>query len=122
MIPHIPKRFPIFWQAESTDCGPACLQMICHYYGKRHSQQFIKDGIDISRIGITVGDILRRSKELGFETIVTKLDVDQLLKIKIPVILHWKSIHFVVLYKVKKKKKRVVIFDCRPCKWTNFLK
>lgn len=102
MIFHLRKSFPILWQVESTDCGPACLQMICHFYGKRHSQKFIKDSIDISRIGITVGDILRRSKELGFDSIVAKINIDQLSKVEIPVILHWKSIHFVVLCKIQK--------------------
>lgn len=32
---------------ESTDCGPACLQMICAFYGKDISQQYIKDGMSI---------------------------------------------------------------------------
>lgn len=108
------KSFPLFWQAESTDCGPACLQMICHYYGKKHSQQFIKDNIDISRIGITVGDILRRSKELGFDSIVAQININQLTKVKIPVILHWKSIHFVVLYKVKRTSEGFVFFIADP--------
>lgn len=108
------KSFPLFWQAESTDCGPACLQMICHFYGKKHSQQFIKDNIDISRIGITVGDILRRSKELGFDSIVAKININQLIKVKIPVILHWKSIHFVVLYKIKKTREGFVFCIADP--------
>lgn len=104
MIFHRFMPFPLLWQVESTDCGPACLQMICHFYGKKHSQQFIKDGIDISRIGVTVGDIHRRSKELGLDTVVAKVDVSQLATLGIPVILHWKSTHFVVLYKVKKSR------------------
>jgi ATP-binding cassette subfamily B protein len=108
------KKFPIFWQAESTDCGPACLQMICHFYGKKHSQQFIKDGIDISRIGITVGDILRRSKELGFDSIVTKINLSKLAEIEIPMILHWKSTHFVVLYKVRKTNRGLVFWIADP--------
>ena len=94
----IKGKFPLFWQAESTDCGPACLQMLCHYYGRRHSQRFIKDKIDISRIGVTVGDLLRCSKELGFDSVAAKMSLDQAAKLEIPVILHWKSIHFVVLY------------------------
>ena len=33
-IPHVfHKNFPHTRQLESKDCGPACLQMICKYYG-----------------------------------------------------------------------------------------
>lgn len=55
------KNFKVFWQVESTDCGPAGLQMICNYWGKPHSQQYIKNGISISRIGVTIGDIKRKN-------------------------------------------------------------
>ncbi len=37
------KHFKVFWQVESTDCGPACLQMICNDRRKPHSQQYTKD-------------------------------------------------------------------------------
>lgn len=97
------KKFKVFWQLESTDCGPACLQMICNYWGKSHSQQYIKNGISISRIGVTIGDIKRRSEDMGFNTMVVKATTQQLQKISIPVILHWRNNHFVVLYEVKNK-------------------
>lgn len=45
---------------ESTDCGPASLQMVCAFYGKSVSQQYIKDGMSISRIGVTIRDIKDR--------------------------------------------------------------
>ncbi len=110
----IKGKFPLFWRAEPTDCGPACLQMLCHYYGRRHSQRFIKDKIDISRIGVTVGDLLRCSKELGFDSVAAKMSLDQAAKLEIPVILHWKSIHFVVLYKIRQTKNGPVFWIADP--------
>ena len=44
---------------ESTDCGPACLQMMCAFYGKDISQQYIKDGMSISPIVLTMPMELR---------------------------------------------------------------
>ncbi|MSS17380.1 peptidase domain-containing ABC transporter [Sodaliphilus pleomorphus] len=104
------RHFKVFWQVESTDCGPACLQMICNYWGRTYSQQCIKQGISISRIGVTLGDIKRRSEELGFNTAVVKATADQLQKIPFPVILHWRGNHFVVLYCVRLKKNKQAEF------------
>ena len=80
---------------ESTDCGAVCLQMLCAFYGKPISLQYIKEGLSISRIGITIRDVKTRATELGLNTIV---------KMQSPVILHWNNNHFVVLYKVKKER------------------
>ena len=85
---------------ESTDCGPACLQMVCAFYGKSVSQQYIKDGMSISRIGVTIRDIKDRASDLGFDTVVAKANLDQLTKIKSPVIVHWNNNHFIILYKI----------------------
>lgn len=89
---------------ESTDCGPACLQMVCAFYGKSVSQQYIKDGMSISRIGVTIRDIKDRASDLGFNSVVAKANIVQLNRIKFPVILHWNNNHFVLLYKVKKNR------------------
>ena len=89
---------------ESTDCGPACLQMICAYYGNSLSQQFIKDGLSISRIGVTIRDIKERAESLGLETVVAKANIGQITHLGSPAILHWSGNHFVVLYKIRKHR------------------
>lgn len=47
---------------ESTDCGAVCLQMLCAFYGKPISLQYIKEGLSISRIGITT-EMLRLEQQ-----------------------------------------------------------
>ena len=89
---------------ESTDCGPACLQMICAFYGKDISQQYIKDGMSISRIGVTIRDIKVRAAELGLNCVIAKSKIEQLRNIQSPVIIHWNNNHFVILYKVQRKR------------------
>jgi ABC transporter, ATP-binding protein len=89
---------------ESTDCGAVCLQMLCAFYGKPISLQYIKEGLSISRIGITIRDVKTRATELGLNTIVAKATLQQIVKMQSPVILHWNNNHFVVLYKVKKER------------------
>ena len=89
---------------ESTDCGPACLQMVCAFYGKSVSLQYIKDCMSISRIGVTVRDLKDRASDLGFNTVVAKAKLFQLNRILSPVILHWNNSHFVLLYKIRKNR------------------
>lgn len=103
-------RFHAYNQVELTDCGPACLQMICAYHGKKHSLNFIKDGISISRIGVTVGDIKRRGAELGLDCLVIKAKSDRLSSQLFPMILHWRNNHFVVLYKITRDRKGNIVY------------
>lgn len=35
------KRYPLYSQLSSMDCGPTCLKMICSFYGK---------GIDVDKL------------------------------------------------------------------------
>lgn len=74
--------------------------MICAFYGKCVPQQHIKDGLSISRIGVTMRDLKQRSEELGFDAVVAESRSAQLQKIPFPIILHWNANHFVVLYRV----------------------
>lgn len=71
--------------------------------------------MSVARIGVTIGDIKRRSEDLGFNTVVVKATAEQLQKISFPVILHWRGTHFVVLYCVKlKKNKQAEYFIADP--------
>lgn len=104
------KRIKTYWQMESTDCGPACLQMICAYYGRSVSLQYIKDGMSISRIGVTVRDISDSAERLGIGAVVATAELSKLEKIKDPVIIHWNNNHFVLLYRVRKNSKNELVY------------
>ncbi len=101
------KSFKLYRQLEMSDCGPACIQMVSAFWGKKHTLHSIKNKISVSRIGVTIGDINRACEEFGLNSIVVQGSAEQLSNILSPVILHWRGNHFVVLYNVKKKGKRV---------------
>jgi len=105
---------------ESTDCGPACLQMVCAFYGKSVSQQYIKDGMSISRIGVTIRDIKDRAAELGLNCVIAKSKIEQLRNIQSPVIIHWNNNHFVILYKVRRKRDNSQSFNIAIVPWRLF--
>ena len=108
------KDFVALRQLEMTDCGPACIQMICLHYGKRYSLDFIKRDISISRIGVTMADVKDACERLGLETVVAQGTVSQLAKAPLPAILHWRGNHFVVLYHVGHRQKGNIYYIADP--------
>ncbi|MDB5285488.1 MAG: Mtultidrug transporter permease/ATPase [Mucilaginibacter sp.] len=96
--------FKFFYQLESTDCGPACLAMIAWHYQKRLSVKQIKTVCSITRMGVSVQDIINGAKKIGFDPSGVKLTLENLEEVDLPIILFWKQDHFVVLYKIAKQQ------------------
>ncbi len=91
-------------QHDQTDCGPASLAMIAHYYGKKYSLDDLRNLAFISREGVSLLGINEAALKIGFETFPSQLSVEELKKkAHLPCILHWNKNHFVVLFKIKKK-------------------
>jgi len=87
------------------DCGPACLAMIANKYGKKYTLKYLREKSFLTREGVSLLGISEAAQNLGFETITTKINLEQLLDLPRPCILHWKQNHFVVLEKIKGSKK-----------------
>ena len=49
--------FPIDYQMDSQDCGPACLKMIAKHYGKYYSLQLLRDKCGITKEGVTLTNL-----------------------------------------------------------------
>ena len=94
--------FPFIRQHDSMMCGIACLQMVCRYYGKNFSQDYLSEFCGATTEGVSLLGISTAAKKLGMLTVCGKLSVKQLDNEDLPCILHWKQNHFVVLYKVKR--------------------
>lgn len=103
------KRFPLIKQYDESDCGAACLTMVAKYYGKHLSLTKVKDLANVSQSGATMLSISYASEELGFNTKALHLNYDELLKIKLPAILHFDTSHYIVLYEADKRG--VIIAD-----------
>ncbi|WP_407454468.1 peptidase domain-containing ABC transporter [Methanobrevibacter sp.] len=97
-------HFPICLQRESSDCGPACLQMISLFYDKKFSQLTLKENCNLSRNGVSLLSISETAEKLGFRTIGTHITWEQLCnEARLPCIAHWNQRHFIVVYKIRKK-------------------
>lgn len=96
------KKFPIYLQLDSMDCGPSCLRMIAKHYGRTYSLQNLRERCFITRRGVSMQGISDAAESIGIRTQGVRIRLDQLVKnIPLPCILHWNQNHFVVLYKVK---------------------
>ena len=99
------KAFPFIKQFDSNDCGPACLSMICRYYKRSISIQELREKTQIGKDGVNLLGIIEAAEAVGFRTQPVKLSLETLLKdIRLPSIIHWNQKHFVVLYRVSKRK------------------
>lgn len=68
------KKFPIYIQLDSMDCGPTCLRIIAKYYGKNFSLQSLRDKCHINREGVSLLGISDAAEKIGFRTIGVKIN------------------------------------------------
>lgn len=96
--------FIFYKQFDAMDCGPTCLRMIAKHYGRNYKQQTLNKMCGINREGVSLLGISEAAEKIGFRTVGAKINSEQLSKVELPCILHWRQYHFVVLYKIKNKK------------------
>lgn len=96
------------------DCGPTCLRMIAQYYGRHFSTQTIRDLSFITRQGVSLLGISEAAEKIGFRTTGVKLDLCKLSQVNLPCIIHWRSHHFIVVYKIIQKRKDSFIYVADP--------
>ncbi|HDR68297.1 MAG TPA: peptidase domain-containing ABC transporter [Bacteroidaceae bacterium] len=97
--------FPFYEQLDAMDCGPTCLRMIARYYGKHFTLQTLREKSFLSREGVSLLGIAEAAESIGFQTMGVSITWERLTKeVPLPVIVHWKQNHFIVVYKIKKDK------------------
>ncbi len=91
-------------QPDAMDCGPTCLRIVAKHFGRHYNLETLRDLTWKTREGVSLLTISDAAEKIGFRTQGARLSWDKLLEVPLPVILHWNQYHFVVLYKIKKKK------------------
>ncbi|MFD1770464.1 peptidase domain-containing ABC transporter [Sphingobacterium suaedae] len=107
-------KFPFYKQPDTKDCGPTCLRIISKYYGKILSLQLLRELSETTREGSSLLGLSRAAESIGFNTLSVKIDFETLVRdVPLPCIVFWMRQHFVVVYKIEKKKKgyRVHVSD-----------
>ena len=100
------KKYSHFLQMEAMDCGPASLKMIAKHYGKSYSMQTLREHSFITHEGVSMQGISDAAEYIGFRTLGVRITFEQLTHdVPFPCILHWNQNHFVVCYKIRRRKK-----------------
>ena len=100
------RHFPHYLQHDAADCGPTSLRMIAKHYGKEYSAEMLRRHCYVSREGVSMLGISDAAEYIGFRTIGFRISFEQLVEeALLPCILHWNQNHFVVCYKIEKKRK-----------------
>ena len=92
-------------QHDSMQCGIACLQMVCKYFGREYTLDSLSKLCFATTEGVSLLGINEAANTLGLHTTSARATTTVLSDAPLPCILHWNQNHFVVLYKIKKGKK-----------------
>jgi len=106
------NSFPCDRQLDTMDCGPASLKMIAKFYGKYYSLQYLRDKCGITKEGVSFLDLSHASESIGLRTLSLKCTIDDLIvKVPLPVIVHWDNSHFIVVYKTNPRVGNIYVAD-----------
>ena len=109
------KKIPDYRQLDAMDCGPTALRMIVKYYGRNYLLQTLREKSFITRRGVSMFGISEAAESIGFRTVGVKISINQLIsEVNLPCILHWNQNHFVVCYKILKKKNDTFFYIADP--------
>lgn len=97
-------QFPNFRQIDSRDCGPACLQIICKYYGRFIEIEKIRKLMNTGREGSSVYDFIEAASALEIKSLPYSISYWKFRhEVPLPCVILWQKHHFVVVYKITSK-------------------
>lgn len=95
-------KFEQIRQLDAMQCGVACLQIVCSFYGRDYSADLLSKICYATTEGVSMLDIKEAANMLGFKTMCARVEIKDLYKASGPCILYWNQNHFVVLLNIKK--------------------
>ena len=91
-------NFPNYRQLDRMDCGPACLKIITKHYGQEYNLEYLRK-ISHQQKGVSMAGLSEALETIGIEAIGIRADMKELVRdVPLPVIAHWESNPFIVVY------------------------
>lgn len=103
------ERLPVVVQSEFAECGLCCLVMLANFHGNGISLAEFRLRDPVSMKGVSLLSLMRDAIALGLTPRALRLELEELVQLQAPCILHWDLNHFVVLKEVRRDA--VVIHD-----------
>lgn len=94
------KTVPIVLQSEASDCGFACIAMVCKYHGMSASLPALKSNYGSSVQGTSLYELHSIATDVGFSVRGIQFQEEGIKEVSLPAIVHWSGQHFVVLESV----------------------
>ena len=91
------RRLPMFLQTEAAECGLASLGMIACFHGHRIDLAALRRRFTVSLKGATLAYLIQAAGRLHLAPRPLRLELEELVQLRAPCILHWDQNHFVVL-------------------------
>ena len=105
-------KYQLIKQFSEEDCGAACLASIAKHYGRVFTINRIREAVGTGQLGTTLLGLRQGADILGFNARSVKASpqiFDRIHEAPLPAIIHWKGVHWVVLY--GKKGNKFVVAD-----------
>jgi ATP-binding cassette subfamily B protein RaxB len=103
------KRLPVLLGAEAAECGLVSMTMVARYFGHEVDLNGMRQRFSLSIAGASLRALMGFADQIGFTTRALRVELEALVKVRTPCILHWDLNHFVVL--AKASSTRIVIHD-----------
>ncbi|WP_282677366.1 peptidase domain-containing ABC transporter [Serratia marcescens] len=95
-------------QAESAECGLACIAMVLSHYGYQADLSSLRERFPITSRGVNLKQLINICSKLDTIARPLRLELEDLNKLRMPCILHWNLNHFVVLKKINNNKATIL--------------
>lgn len=97
--------FPFRQQLDQFDCGPTCLLMVAEYYGRSIPRAELRRLCSVEKDGVSLLGISKAAEGIGMRSMAVRLSLQRLRSdVLLPAIIHWEGNHFVVVYRIGKRK------------------
>ncbi len=103
--------FTCYRQIEHSDCGLTCIRMIAKSYGVSIPLRHLQAISDLNRLGMSIKDIISCCEQVNMDSAAVQVGTAYTDKMPLPAILYWQQRHFVVLYKIDKRRRKYYIAD-----------
>lgn len=94
---------------EHSECGLACVTMLINYFDKEVSLTELREEYGVPTGGFNINQLLEIMNRFNVPSRALKVhNINGLIEIKEPFIVHWNTNHFIIVEKFKNKKVLIV--------------